>query len=998
MSTSASIRARRRPALPAFLERRRAAVGGGLALALTLVAAPAQAWLHDRDANRIDDRIERAQTIGFRAAFLNDDPTQKQRFAVNDGEVLTYPVYVGYDHIPTAADAAAVAAAGLPWVRPYLYIPYLRTEASFARIQAIARLPGVRRIEAVPVLYPANHVGSRVVRARDSRGYVRAQNDVLFPSARAELGLDGTGIVIAIFDTGVNDAPDAATSYPGHESLRGKFVGGGEFFYGNPALNTPNAGSMNPQDHGAAASQYHATHVAGTAMGTGGPTGALAGVAPKARLVDCKVLSDAGASVGGVVEAVEWAVFNKNTAWAGLSGADLIYSGIDVINMSLGGIEDSDGSEADPQAVNAAVRNGLVVCAASGNLGLTDYIAPPASADSSICVGATGHSKSLDRSDDKVTSFSQEGVRNDDGDGDHLDEMKPNVVAPGFGIVSADGDPSTDGTLYKALSGTSMASPHVAGCAALLVQLDPALTQLQLRAILMHTAEHNIPSEKGDRPNDPYGVDANYDPGCGWGLVDVYAAAKEVLDSAAGVQVTQMRKPVARVADGAIDLGWITQREYAFLGFEVHRAPDAGGIPGAFTRINPAMLVPPSAAGDPVLQADDNRTPYAYTDSDPTLTVGNTYWYRVAWVDLLGGVHPEPAIRAEYGALARVATAYYTIIHDYPDGDLNIHVGTSSTYDPLAPDFVTIGPGVAQEDSFQIAEIDFIYVPPGHIRHFWSIGFTTDDGVTPYLPPGPLHPWFLDVAEGGFADQFGRIEAFSMFVNDSPGSSTGTTYVTDSPTPRPTVETTRATLWIPEPGTTPVRVARLAAVGEPGGVRVTLVLGAPSAGATAQVLRSRAEEFAGAEVLTGSLALGDARFEYLDASAEPGVTYRYWVVLEEPDGGAIVSGPVTAMLAPARSISMLARVVPNPMPRGGTFHYAVGTDAAAGGFAEVSLALYDLQGRLVRELARGRSAAGDYHAAWDGKDAGGAPVAAGIYLVRFRAGPVAGTRRVSVIR
>lgn len=73
--------------------------------------------------------------------------------------------------------------------------------------------------------YTANHYGARVVRARDSRGLAGAENYVLFPSAREELRVDGSGIVIAILDTGVNDDVDSVNSgYPGHESLKGKFL------------------------------------------------------------------------------------------------------------------------------------------------------------------------------------------------------------------------------------------------------------------------------------------------------------------------------------------------------------------------------------------------------------------------------------------------------------------------------------------------------------------------------------------------------------------------------------------------------------------------------------------------------------------------------------------------------------------------------------------------------------------------------------------------------
>ena len=963
-------------------------------LAATVNAGAASAWIRDRNDNRIDDTIERVHRLGLSAAYQ----AGLQSIGVTAGEAsgaTTYAVRIQYDHIPLAADAALLPAIGVPWIRPYLYIPYIRTEATYAQIQLALALPGVTRVEAAPVMYPLNHIGSRAVRARDSRGYQKSENDVLFPSARQELGLDGTGVVVAIFDTGVNDDVDILTGYPGHESLRGKFLGGGEFFYGNPLLNTQPGQSMNPQDHGAEASSYHATHVAGTAIGSGGPSGAFAGVAPKARLVDGKVLSYAGASVSGVPEAIEWCLFNKNTLWPGLSGPDTVYRGVDVVNMSLGDVLSSDGTEADALAVNAGVRGGLVVVCASGNLGLTDYIASPSSADSSICVGATTHSKSIQRGDDAVTSFSQEGARADDGDLDHVDEMKPNVVAPGNGIISANGDPTTDGTSYKGLSGTSMASPHVAGCAALLLQADPTLTALELRSILQNTADHNTANEKGDRPNDPFGIDPNYDPGCGWGLVDVFAAAKEALNSTTGVQLAQMKRPAARVNDGAIDLGWVTQREHPFQGFEVHRAPDQDGAPGTFVRLN-ATLVPPSASGDPTIEGDDNRTHYAWTDDDPALELGRTYWYRVAWVDGGGTPHVEPALRTSFGESPRLATAYYSIVHDSPDGDLTVRVGASLFRDVENAAFSTYGPGSAQQDSFQFTPLDIFYFPPGHIRHFWSVALTAEDGVAPLLPPGPLNPWFLDVEEAGFADQNGRVESFSMFVNDSPGSATGTTYVTNSFTPQPTVEGMHTVLWIPALDPLAVGVAQLAAHGEPSGVRLTLTLDAPVA-ATAQVFRSTSGDFETRRAISPPLAIEGATFEYMDATAGPAVRYSYWIVVEA-DGDVIVNGPVFATRPGPGRATLIAPPSPNPCINGSTIRYAIGADLAGAGRVPVTLDVLDTQGRRVRELESGARGAGEHVARWDGADRSGARVAPGLYVVRLRAGGVERTTRVSVVR
>src|SRR5439155_2233989 len=115
-----------------------------------------------------------------------------------------------------------------------------------------------------------------------------------------------------------------------------------------------------------------------------------------------------------------------------------------------------------------------------------------------------------------------EGPRTDNGDGDHSDEMKPSVVAPGAGIVSADGDPTSDGRNYKVLNGTSMATPCVSGVCALIRQANPALSPLQVRAVLQNTAEHFIPSVKGGFRSYPQSNDPNYDPGSGWGEADAY--------------------------------------------------------------------------------------------------------------------------------------------------------------------------------------------------------------------------------------------------------------------------------------------------------------------------------------------------------------------------------------------------------------------------------------------------------------------------------------------
>ena len=983
--------------------------GIALGLLATVLLAPlasrtAAAYV-DTNLDKIDDRIASVHTNGWNAAFVNNDPAQKMRIGVSNPAAIVYAVYVGYNHRPTVADQSLLSGTGVTMVWPFQSVDVIETRATWSQVQAIAALPGVTRVEAIEVEYALNHYSSRVLRARDSRGLTAAENYALYPSAR-DLGLDGEGIVIAILDTGVNDDVDQANpGYAGHESVRGKFLGGGEFWCGQPQCATANNASANPQDHGAEASSYHATHVAGSAMGTGGPGGYFAGIAPKARLVDCKVLSDAGASVGGSNRGLDWVIANRLTLWAGLLPGSP-YQGIDVVSMSLGSTECATGSGTSTGTgstlINTAVASGLVVVIATGNDGATECIASPAAADGSIAVGASEHKRTLDRSDDVVTDFSNEGPRDDDGDADHNDEMKPSVVAPGAGIISADGDPTSDGTSYKQLSGTSMACPMVSGCVALLLQANPLLSPAQIRSILQNTAEHNVPSVKGaDRGQDPYGIDINYDPACGWGLVDVYAAAKEAINSTSGVQVVQV-KATAVPAEGRIDFRWTTQREYPFQGFRVYRANDVAGSPGAFALKTPSLVAP---AGDAVIQNDDNRQHYTFADNDPTLVVGQRYWYRVDWVDLLGTAHQELPVPVEYGTFSRVATAFYRIVHDAVDNDLLVRLGSDLDYTPGTlgqSNYEVLGPGESQQDSATV----FLGLPGnpvtatlGSIEHYWSVGFKQGDGAEPYLPPSAAHPWFLHVTDAGYVNRTGRVTGFSLFVNDAPGSASGVTYVTNHfPLPQPTGEfgLTPAVLWIPEQGVTAVAVASFAANADVEGIRVKLEL-TQSDATTAMVYRGTSEAFESREALTAeAIDMPGGRLDYLDRGVTAGRTYYYWVEVREPNGAAYMNGPI-AVTAGVAALTFASSPRPNPVHRETTFEYAVGPDVAAAG-SDVSLKIFDAQGRAVKTLRSGPSTPGSFRTVWNVSDESGRSVPAGTYFLRFQAGKVAQTRLVTVVR
>ncbi|HET9235426.1 MAG TPA: S8 family serine peptidase [Candidatus Eisenbacteria bacterium] len=758
-------------------------VGCVIGLGLVTSAGEYPYWSRDLDGNRIDDNIEAVQSQGWAAAFENGNVNARKKLDVTQGILgaFTYGVYVKYDTQPTASMEQALLTHVSGPAHRFLYIPYIRARATHTQIQGILSLPGVVRVECAPLFYAVNDNVTKTMRAAPS-------NFEAFPDAMAA-GITGKGVVIAILDSGVNDAPDALTGYPGHESLMGKFVGGGNFSNPDPALNTPVHLSENPVDRSPDFS--HGSHVAGTALGTGGPAGMVAdgnygfyrGVAPDAKLVDCKVLSDAGVG-GGAPDGLEWCIYHRNDDWGGG------YRGVQVVNMSLGSLlNDSDGTDASSEAANAAVRAGIVVCASTGNDGNTNYISAPSAGDRVISVGASIDANTVDRSDDVVAFFSNEGPRQVDPDGDHLDEMKPSVCPPGGGVTSVEGVLTANGHTYVTTNGTSMSSPVAAGICALILQADPGLDTEDVRRILQDTAEHRTSGGKQDESaSDPFGIDPNYHPSWGWGNPDVYAAVMEALYP----RRTQVVEERGVVAPGGIDVHWVTQRELATVGFHVLRADPLYGNPGPFAMLN---TDPIPAAGDPEIHAHSNRTPYVFEDRDPALATGETYWYRIRWKDTQGRVHDEPAFPIRYDPPTVLATVQWSVIHDYLDNDALVLLGSGTdASDPiLTAHFVFPGQGTGAADS--------MHVVPGNPsvggtkQWFFSRRLTDRDfGAAQVLPPSAENPWFLYVKEGGFVDANGRVADFRITVHGPGGD---VLYTPPIQLPLQTVENVAHVIWIP---------------------------------------------------------------------------------------------------------------------------------------------------------------------------------------------------------
>ncbi|MFC2058977.1 S8 family serine peptidase [Chloroflexota bacterium] len=271
----------------------------------------------------------------------------------------------------------------------------------------------------------------------------------------------GQGIEVAIIDTGIDYMhPDLGGGFgPGF-----KVIGGYDFF---------NNDADPMDDHG------HGTHVAGIVAADG----VVTGVAPEAKLWAYKVLDEHGSgSWSTVIAAIERA--------ADPDGDPQTDDAVDVINMSLGG----PGNPNDPvsQAVNAANDQGIIVVVAAGNDGpYYQSLDSPGMADKAITVGATDKS-------DVIASFSSRGPVPGSW------AIKPDIVAPGVSIYSTVATTGTYGnpTGYREWGGTSMASPHIAGAAALLKQLYPTWAPEDIKANLMNTAldlEYDVYTEGAGR-------------------------------------------------------------------------------------------------------------------------------------------------------------------------------------------------------------------------------------------------------------------------------------------------------------------------------------------------------------------------------------------------------------------------------------------------------------------------------------------------------------------
>ncbi|DAC50249.1 MAG TPA: hypothetical protein D7H87_04510, partial [Candidatus Poseidoniales archaeon] len=367
-----------------------------------------QAYGPDLDWNGMDDRLQRV--------LDGMDSASPTAILGPDGR-KTVAIVVDYAWHPAEAEITALSEtlAEHGWIGPEsgAWFEVLRSIDSIvvdkvpvSALMDIYHLEGVVVIEMQNVMAPLNNVASKAALARPSAEYGNTAN---------ELGYYGTGVVIAVMDTGVDnehrslndfddvdDAPDGdSTSYNDQ-----KWVAGFDATSPNPNSD----GTTDPDD-----GNGHGTHVAGSALGTGDASREHRGTAPGAALVDIKVLTDGGgtnsqASLAGI----QWMINNKDTDW----GVNSTYRGIQVASMSYGSVgtplnsgdQGDNGTSAEASLINQATEEGIICVVAIGNDG-SNRVPSPGSADGAITVGSVNDKNTILRDDDEHSDFSNWGPR-----------------------------------------------------------------------------------------------------------------------------------------------------------------------------------------------------------------------------------------------------------------------------------------------------------------------------------------------------------------------------------------------------------------------------------------------------------------------------------------------------------------------------------------------------------------------------------------------------------
>ncbi len=323
-------------------------------------------------------------------------------------------------------------------------------EVSASELEAINNNPNIESVEYSPMVHAFLQDSVKQIRANDT-----------WPELVNGINLTGIDQTICIIDTGINYThPDlgGCTTSQFTSGTCGKVIGGHDF------VNSDN----DPYDDNG-----HGTHVAGIAAANG----TITGVAPGAKIVALKALDSGGSgSFGQIRDAINWCVGNSSTFNISVISMSL---GTEAPNLFSSNCDSSFSSTAD--AINAAIAKNITVVVASGNDGNKTHISSPA------CITNVTAVASVNKTD-SMSSFSNRNSLVD-------------VTAPGGSINS-----TKMTSLYEVMSGTSMATPHVAGAIAVLQQNS----KQQINRLYTPSQIETLLKNSGDSKNDTEGSGLNF--------------------------------------------------------------------------------------------------------------------------------------------------------------------------------------------------------------------------------------------------------------------------------------------------------------------------------------------------------------------------------------------------------------------------------------------------------------------------------------------------------
>ena len=405
-------------------------------------------------------------------------------------------VFVRYDHHPTDEDIERLEERGIEVTFRAQFIDLIGTTMPREMIHEVASWDGVVMLDDIGKAEPHMH---------------QAVPAMGVDNVWSEHGIYGEGVSIAIVDTGVNNAhvglDDMGSEEPLFLSTNDRKVAAYYDAGQDSIICSENGlgGTMPCYPGQSIDSGTHGTHVAGIAAGTGDgetePDGTpYIGVAPKAHLVN--VLSCCDGDIEDIIRGVEWTIEYQK----------LVQPHIRVMTSSLGEQQvefhiDNDGSSAWSQAVDAAVESGLVVTLSAGNefgsLTVAGCNTIDSPGDSRLPITVASLDKDL-----SLAIYSSRGYTSDG-------RVKPDVAAIGSSIMAPDAATTTG---YTAKSGTSMATPLMAGIVALVLEANPDLTPAEVKDSLVagYAIEREILQDDPDaaanncslletRPDNEYG-------------------------------------------------------------------------------------------------------------------------------------------------------------------------------------------------------------------------------------------------------------------------------------------------------------------------------------------------------------------------------------------------------------------------------------------------------------------------------------------------------------